>query len=263
MERLLARLERRFGRYALENLPLFVVGGMAVVFVLGMLKPEFESWLVLDIHKVLRGQVWRLFTYLFLPESRSPIWVFFVLYWSWMIGRNLEEQWGPFRLNVYYLLGMLGTTIAAVITGAAVGNTWLNLSMLFAFATIFPDYEIRLFLLLPIRMKWVGLLSALGLVVAFVFESWSGRAAILAATGNYFLFFAGHLLALLRDRNLAVRQRARRATDGAFGGPAPKPGGRVCEVCHASQDEGADIRVCSCPKCQPSRNLCLAHARSH
>src|SRR6478672_9261664 len=117
MDRLLARMERRIGRYAIEHLTYVIVGGMALVFVMGQVLPHFYQLLTLDLDLVKAGQVWRLVTYLFLPTSSSLIWILFSLYWVWMVGSNLESEWGPFKFNLYYLLGMTGTTLAAWITG--------------------------------------------------------------------------------------------------------------------------------------------------
>ncbi len=253
-------MERRVGRYAIEHLTYAIVGGMALVFILGQALPHFYGLLRLDIELVKAGQVWRLVTYLFLPTSSSLIWILFSLYWVWMVGSNLENEWGPFKFNVYYFLGMAGTTTAAWLTGAAVGNSFLNLSLFLAFATLFPEYEIRLFMLLPIRVKWLGLLSAAYAAYAFVSGDWVVRGAVLAAIGNYFLFFSGHLLGLLRSRSVQVRQAAKRTSMRPV---APATGGRECAICGASEDSGADIRVCSCEKCGSPRTLCLEHARHH
>jgi membrane associated rhomboid family serine protease len=266
MDAFLARLDRRFGKLAIENLATFIVGGMGIVFLLSMVRPDFQSLLVLDMHQVMRGQVWRLVTYLFLSSSSSLIWILFELYWVWMIVSNLESAWGPFKLNVYYLLGMIGTTVAAILTGGAVGNEQLNLSCFFAFATLFPSYEILVFFVLPVKMKWLGLLSAAYAVYEVVTGNWVTRGAIIAATANYFVFFGPHLLGLMRSRNLETRQAARRVSAA----PAPSHGStmaaRACAICGKGEDDDADIRYCACEKCLAAggpRNLCLEHARHH
>lgn len=262
MEKVLARLERRFGNFAVPNLTSFLVGGMALVYVLSSMRPEFADALTLDLNRVRAGQVWRLVTFLFLPTASSPISMLFDLYILWMVGSNLERDWGSFKFNLYYFFGMVGTTIAAAIVGGAVGNVWLNWSLYLAFATVFPEYEIFLFFVLKIRVKWLGLALGLYLLFELAMGSWSTRAAITAAMVNYFLFFSGTLLALLRSRNLEVRQAARRAESR----PPPPilTAGRACAICKVTEEDGADIRVCTCAKCGGKpRELCLAHARNH
>jgi membrane associated rhomboid family serine protease len=259
MERLLARLERRFGKYAIGNLTAIVVAGMAAVFLLSMIRPDLVGALTLDIEAVEHGQVWRLFTYLFLPRTFSIIWIIFSLGFVYYIGTNLESHWGSFQFNVYYALGMLGTTVAAFLTQGEQTNWWLNLSLMLAFGTLFPDEEIWMFFI-GIPAKWLAMIDAGYMVYGLVVGDWSQRAGILAAMSGYFLFFSGSLVDILRRRNLQVRQAARRASIGPTAQPSAT---RVCAICGARQEDGADIRVCSCAKCGGPRSLCLEHARNH
>jgi membrane associated rhomboid family serine protease len=260
MDRLLARLERKIGRYAIPNLMTYVVGGMALVWVLSLARPEVQGRIVLDIDAVRHGQVWRLVTFLFLPIASSPLWVLLNLYFAWWIGSSLEERWGAFKFNAFYLLGVVGTIAAAVIAGPQT-NAWIHASLFLAFATTFPDVQILLFFILPIRVKWLGIVAALGVGAAFVLGDWGMRASIGAAMANYLLFFGGHWWDVWKSRSLQVRQKARRST---FQSGAPVFGERVCALCGAQEAAGADIRVCSCEKCGgQARALCLEHARNH
>ncbi len=263
MDRLLARLERTFlARLAIERLTMFIVGGMAITYVLCRIRPDFEFQLYL-IPQLVFVQPWRLVTFLFLPPNRSEIWVFLALYFTWMVGTALEQEWGALKFNVYYLLGAVGTAAAGFITGTFQTNVYLNLSLFFAFATIFPEYEIRLFFVLPVKVKWLALLSAAYTVFQFVRGGTSTRVAIAVVFANYLLFFAGHLVELAKGRRMLVRQAARRAEQ------RPRPTEReedvrTCAICGKKQEDGADIRVCSCEKCGGvPRQLCLEHARNH
>jgi membrane associated rhomboid family serine protease len=266
MDRLLARLERSLGRFAIERLTTFIVGGMAIVFVLAYAKPELLEHLQLDPARALK-EPWRFVTYLFLPQSSQLIWILFSLYWTWLIGTNLENEWGPFKFNVYYLLGALGTTAAAWLTGMPQGNFWLNTSLFFAFATVFPNYEILLFFIIPIRVKWLALLTVALVGYAFFGGDYGVKAAIAVAFGNYLLFFTGHLIGLARGRQVQMRQASRRTS---FRPPPEREReakaaaeSRACAICGKRQEDGADIRVCSCEKCGSPRELCLEHARAH
>lgn len=262
MDRLLARLERRFGRYAIPNLILYVVGGMALVWALSFVRPEAASRLMLDLEAVRRGEIWRLVTFLFLPRTSSVYWILVNLYFTWWVGSSLEEQWGTFKFNVYYLLGALCTIVAAAIAGPQ-SNIYLDSSMFLAFAALCPDVSVYLFFAIPVRVKWLGLATAAYIAYEGVMAvDWATRAAIVAALGNYFLFFGGHWWNVWKSRSLAVRQSARRADFRA--GEATTFGQRVCAICGAKEADGTDIRVCSCEKCggQP-RTLCLEHARNH
>lgn len=258
MDRLLARLERRLGRFAIPNLILFVVAGMGMVWVLSLSRPEILGRLDLDMDAVRAGQVWRLVTFLFMPIG-SSWWMLINLYFTWWIGSSLEQHWGPFKFNAFYFVGVLGTVVAALLTGPQ-SNLWLDSSLFLAFATTFPDVTVYFMFILPIRVKWLGLLAALPIGYFFLMGDWATRAAILAAMGNYALFFGGHWAALLKDRNVIVRQRAKREQFKS----EPVFGQRECAICGAREADGADIRVCTCEKCgNKPRALCLEHARNH
>jgi hypothetical protein len=260
MDRLLARLERRIGRYAIPNLILFVVGGMGVVWMLGRMRPDLEERLVLDMGAVLHGEGWRLVTFLVIPPPWSMWWVLIGLYFAWWVGSSLEQHWGSFRFNVYYLTGAIATIGSAAFLGVGT-NTFINESLFLAFATLFPDVTVLLMFILPIRVKWLGLAAGAYLVYQFVLGGLFIRIAIGAAMVNYLLFFGGHWLDVLRRRNIQVRQSAKREQ---FKGNEPVFGKRVCALCGAREADGADIRVCSCDKCGgQARALCLEHARNH
>jgi hypothetical protein len=262
MERLLARLERRFGRYAPTNLIWFIVGGSGLVYLMTYLKPEALGLLTMDLAAVRAGEVWRLVTFLFLPWGGGTgafgvIFTIFALLFLHTIGTTLEAQWGALRFDLYYLLGALGTIAAALFVGS-VTNEYLNLSLLLAFATEFPEYEILL-LILPLRVKWLGLFSGGLLVWSFVTGSPATRAGIAVAMLNYLLFFAGPLVDKLRGR-----VRKQQATSKW----APEPRKlRVCALCGKSEadDKSLEFRVCDCAeKCHGKlTEFCLEHARAH
>ena len=259
MDRLLARLERRIGRFAIPNLIAYVVGGMAICWLLALLRPGILGRLVLDMDAVRRGQVWRLVTFLLIPSSTDPLWMLVSLYFTWWVGSSLDEHWGSFRFNVYYVVGALATIAAALVAGPT-SNTWLDASLFLAFATTFPDVTILLFFILPVRVKWVGLVAAVGLAAVFARADWDTRAGIAAAFVNYGLFFGGHWWRMWRGRNTVVRQQAKREQ---FRSSAPAFGQRACAICGAREADGTDIRVCSCERCGGPRALCLEHARNH
>ena len=264
MDRLLARLERTFlAKIAIEKLTTFIVGGMAIAFVLCQVRPDFRDHLTL-VPQLVPSQPWRLVSFLFVPPERSSlIWVALSLYFTWLIGTNLEQEWGALKFNLFYFFGALGTLAAGLITGTSQDNFYLNTSLFFAFATLFPDYEIRIFFILPVKVKWLGFLSAALAAYQLVVGSTGARAAIGVVTANYLLFFGGHLLALARGRRMLVRQAARRAEQRPQAVEREEDT-RTCAICGAKQEDGADIRVCSCEKCGGvPRQLCLEHARSH
>ena len=168
-------LERRFGQVAIPGLMRIIVAFNALVFLLATVRPALVDMLELRPDRVLHGEVWRLFSYIFIPQisiggQLSVLWVFLYLNFLWLLGEGLEQAWGSFKLNLYYLTGMLGTTVAVFFFHAPDPNgVYLNMSLFYAFATLFPNYPILLFFIVPVRVKWIALftlaLVALQLVV--------------------------------------------------------------------------------------------------
>ncbi|MFL5277725.1 MAG: rhomboid family intramembrane serine protease [Myxococcales bacterium] len=268
MERWLTKLERRFGKYAPHNLILWLVGLSGLVYALSYASPGSLELLVLDPDAVARGEVWRLVTFLFLPwggggrGAFGPILTLVALMFLYTIGSSLEAEWGSFKFDVYYLVGVLATIAGAVLFGP-VTNEFLNLSLLLAFAAVFPDYEILLFFILPVKMKWLGLFDGAFLLYQLATGSPNVRAGIVAAMLSWVLFCGGPLLARLRGR--AATSSRRKRFEGFS--PAPERRARVCAKCGRSDkdDPNLEFRVCDCQeKCHGRlTEYCIEHARAH
>ena len=135
----------------------------AVGFLLNILNPYFYiQYLSLNVSEILHGQIWRIVTFLIQPPSDNAIFLLIALYFYYMIGNALEQTWGSFRFNLYFFTGVLFHVIAAFLiylfTGQVylLGTTYLNLSLFFAFAAVYPDMEFLLFYLIPVKAKWLA-----------------------------------------------------------------------------------------------------------
>lgn len=199
LNKMLNKLERKFGRFAIPHLMSIILVGMIVIFCadyLMMYNPNIEQndgaavsgLFSFDLAQIKAGQVWRLITFVFLPPPTSLLFAVFTFYFVWLIGIGLETQWGSFKFNVYYLTGVIGTIIAGCITGHAT-NAFLNLSMFLAFALFNPNFELLLFFFIPVRIKWLALLDAFGLLIFFLFGSWYIKVLLLVSLLNLVLFF--------------------------------------------------------------------------
>ena len=193
------RLEQKYRRYAISNLMMYVVVTMAAVFVLDMLMPvNLTSYLVFSKAAILRGQIWRLVTFMFLPPNSSIFWILFALYFYWMIGSSLENQWGSFKFNMYYLFGMIGSILSGMITGYAT-NSYLNLSLFLAFALLYPNVQVYVFFILPVKVKYLAWIDAAGLLLSFVMGTMYTRIALVMALLNLLLFFGGDMIQRIRS----------------------------------------------------------------
>ncbi|MGN0779932.1 MAG: hypothetical protein ACI4MJ_12325 [Aristaeellaceae bacterium] len=202
-DQLVNRLERKLGRFAIRDLMTIIVMGMAAVFAINTFTPlNLSSLLAFNKAAILRGQVWRLVTFIFIPPNSSLLMMVFALYFEWLVGSALSNQWGAFRFNLYYLTGMLGTILAGCITGYAT-NSYLNLSLFLGFACLYPDFEVNVFFLLPVKVKYLALLSAAGLVYSLIVGTMASRLALVMALLNLLLFFSGDLVT--RAKNMYRR----------------------------------------------------------
>lgn len=207
------RAEARFGHLAIPNLLRIVAGFNALVFVLYKLNPSWLDTLRLVPQAVLAGEVWRLVTYIFIPQVGSPIadWLFALLYiwYLWWLGEGLEEAMGSFKVNVFYLLGMLGTTVAAFFFGAGFSTFMLNSSLFFAFARFYPEMVIYFMLVLPVKVKWLAWIYGALLFLGFIGSSLSYIFAVMAALANYIIFFGRDILTEAAQRRDVSTRRKR------------------------------------------------------
>jgi len=178
----------------------------ALTFFLVSIDPAYAGMLALIPEKIRAGEIWRLVTYIFIPQTSSWFWVFFLLLFMWVLATALEEHWGALKLNVFYLVGMIGCTVAAFFFGGGSSNTFLNLSLFFAFATIAPNYEIFLFFVLRVRVKYIAWVLAGMLALQFALLPLAAKMAMAASLANYLLFFLpGSVAAWRTRRHDAVR----------------------------------------------------------
>jgi hypothetical protein len=260
MDAVLSKLERTFGRLAIERFGSILVAGMGVVFLMRMMQPAWAAKLLL-VPELVPREPWRLLSFVFYPPEGSPFFAIFTLMFAYWVLNGLEASWGAFKLNVFYLVGVLGCIAAAFVSGRPQTNYFLHESMFLALATLGPNVEIQLmFLPIPIKMKYLAGVAMVFIGWQFMNGDMGERIGIVFSLGNYLLFFTGYLVELVSGRSLAAKQAKRRVVEAKVA----KQTGRACAICGAKQDDGADIRVCSCEKCGGKpRDLCLAHAREH
>ena len=258
---LLDRMERRFGRYAIRELIVYIVGLNALIYFLRYAYPQSGAIgkLVLDPYLIMRGEVWRLVTFVFIPPATSILWIFFILYFYYIVGIGLEREWGSFRFNIYYFTGMLATGLAAFITGQGASALYLNLSLFLAFAYVYPDYQILLFFILPVKVKYLAWLNWAFIAFTVLTAPLSGKVAALVSVGNYFLFFGSDIFSNIRQRG-SVYQRRRPFRALAQQRPATR---HRCTVCNKTEkdDPRMDFRYCS--TCEGDYEYCMDHLKTH
>jgi hypothetical protein len=255
--KLLNRLERKFGDFAIPNLTLYLIALQGFTFVMAMAYPDFLAKLVLTHNRLLAGEWWRLLTVLFMPPATNLIFMLFFLYFYYFIGTTLEAQWGTFRYNVYILIGYLATILAALIPDAIVTNLYLMESVFLAFAWLYPEYPILLFLILPVKVKWLGLAAWISYVIAFFGGDWATKAEVAAGTLSFVISHAD-LWQWVRSypRRFRSQMNQARARD-------PKEPMHVCAACGVTDQSDKKMEFRYCPLCTGTPAYCINHIHNH
>ncbi|MFI5301656.1 MAG: hypothetical protein ACHREM_26505 [Polyangiales bacterium] len=271
MDSLLARLERRFGRYAIEGLVTYLAMATGAAAVLCYLRPAFAIGMMLIPPAVRHGEIWRLVSFAITPTRgiSGPFdlaleLLFGVVFMIW-IGQAIEAHWGAFRLNLFVFSVWLITVAGAMVSGYGASNFFMISSLGLVAATLFPNQEIRVFGIVPVPFKWLGLIDFATMVLFASRGHLGDQIAFAAAVGMYLLFCGRALRTQTRgaptDWTAVKRESARRSDRPAADTPK-----RACVVCGLTDaDEGADLRVCTCKEvCGGKPTVyCLPHAKSH
>ena len=294
----LNRLERKLGRYAVPNLMLYMIVLYGAGFLLSQMMPGFyQTWLDLDVYRILHGEVWRLITFVLQPPSNNPFWVILELYIYYSIGRSLENMWGAFRFNVYYFSGLLFQIISAfVFYGIAcliigqgmvyinmegIGSMfYVNRSMFLAYFVMIPNATFLMFFLIPVKAKWLGIIYGALMVYEAIWNITNkgiivGGAyalAIVISVLNFIIFF----FSTRNYRRISPSEMKRKADFRKKMYDAKWESGKVvefrgrnvitrhkCAICGRTEldDDSLEFRFCS--KCEGNYEYCSDHLYTH
>ncbi|MBV8376143.1 MAG: hypothetical protein JO279_03995 [Verrucomicrobia bacterium] len=236
-------LEARVGFLGVPRLMQLVAVLNGLVYLLNSIKPSFVQALRLIPERILHGEVWRLVSYIFIPQvggsPGSPFSMVFLVVYLWFlvwIGDALEHAWGAFRVTLFYFLGMVGVTIAAFFFGGTgVSAFALNSSLFFAFATLYPDVQIYVLFILPLKVKWLAYFTLAMLLIQLFGGPLSSKLAILVSFLNYFVFFGPAAYANIRDRT-ATDIRRRKFDKASGEGTLHR-----CVVCKRTEKDNPDL----------------------
>lgn len=254
----LDKLDRRFGRFAIPNLTVLLIIGQSLTFVLATAKPQFLHDLYFDPRLVLQGEVWRLLTFMIYPPSSTAFLVLIALYVFYLMGTALEAQWGIFRYNVYVFTAYIATVIAATISPfGQTTNIYITTSVFLAFAYLFPNFEFLLFFVLPIKVKYLAMITWAIYAFSLIFApNWLTRLLIVASVLNFFLFFGRDIV-----RGVKAYQR-RTAYDGKMQRSHEETIHR-CTACGMTEKESREAVFRVCSKCSDGQEYCELHIRDH
>ena len=254
-------------RFGIPNLMLTIVILSAVVYVMDMISSySLTPMLYFSRYLILHGQVWRLFTFIFIPSSSGVLWVAISLYFYWFIGSNLEREWGTGKFTIYYGIGWLLNVIVGLCTGYAT-MSYVNYSLFLAFATLYPNLQFLLFFIIPVKAKWLGWIEAALVTVGFVLDiiqlDIAGAVLILASMLNYLIFFWDELMYYVRRQKRSTGRQAMDFKRAAQTKRETKGYMHKCAVCGRTDTEYPDLEFRYCSKCVGYYCYCMEHINSH
>lgn len=294
----MSNFEKKFGKYAIKNLSLILIMCYACGYLMKWINPGFFTYLYLNPYEIIHHfQIWRLVTWLIVPPDSFDFWTLLMLYFYYSIGTSLERTWGTYRYNVYIFSGILFTAVGAFILygissllGAQSLGLWMtvdgyityptmfstyyvNMSIFLAYAATFPDYEVLLFFILPIKVKFLGIIYGAMLVYQFIvgygtssalfYYNLGIRFVITASLLNFVVFFFTSRKKVRRGpikiiRQQAVKQQPRHETKKSSGITRHK-----CAVCGRTDETNPELEFRFCSKCNGNYEYCQDHLFTH
>lgn len=253
----LEKLEKKFRRVGIPNITLYLVGGQAIVYMFGITEQIDITRLLLIPANVLRGEVWRLFTFIFMPSFTNPVFMLFALYLFYLMGTALENYWGTFRYNVFLLIGYAATVAVAFLTpNVPASNIFLGGSIFLAFATLNPDFELAIFFILPVKIKWLALLTWIGYIFQIVVGSWTTRFMVLASICNYLVFFSRDIWSGMKTHRWRMERKAQEFAR------QNEPIHR-CTACGRTDKDHPTLTFRYCTQCAGTPCYCQDHLKNH
>lgn len=282
MNGFLNKCERKFGRYAISNLSLYLIIGYVIGYILTMTgSMEFIS---LNPYKILHGQVYRIITWILNPPSSLNIFTIIMLFFYYSIGNSLEKTWGAFRYNVFIFSGFIFTILGAFllyvlycviggapgeevgrVIGASFSTYYVNMSIFLAFAACYPNMQVLLYFIIPIKIKWLAYLDAALLLVEFFTNGLAAKIAIVASMLNFLIFFLGtRNYRQISPKEIHRRQSYKRAVNEGHGrsnaGTITK---HKCAICGRTELDGDHLEFRFCSKCNGNYEYCQDHLFTH
>lgn len=291
---LFSKLERKFGKYAIPNISLYLILCYAVGYLLVILHLDsIFGLLTLNPYAILHGQIWRIITWIIVPPGYNPFYgyqvsflVLITLYFYYAIGRTLENVWGTFYYNLFLFLGMFFTVLGSfflmgliyVMNGSAGNGSldmstimslysfqfstyYVNMSIFLGYAMTFPDAQVLLMFIIPIRVKVLGIIYAILLLYQFIVSDISNKIIIGASLLNVIVFFA-----LSRNSFHLSPKQMKRRHDFKKEIKHAQPKGitrHKCAICGRTEETNPELEFRFCSKCNGNYEYCQEHLFTH
>ena len=260
-------------RFGISNLMLYVVIGNVIIWLFSMMDTTnlLAASLQFSPQLILKGQIWRLISFAFVPTSGGVL-ALIMFYFYYFIGNTLEQYWGKAKFTLFFFSGILFTAIYAFviyfITGAdiRISASYIYLSMFFSFATLFPETQVLLFFIIPMKIKWLAYIDAAFFLYEIIVTPFPYNLIPVVAVLNYLLFCGGWLLQFLgkkRGYNNPKVINYKKAAKQVNRNRNNAPYSRKCEVCGITDVDDPDMEFRYCSRCIGYHCYCSRHINDH
>ena len=272
------KLERKFGRFGIPNLTIYMIVCYVIGYALMIVNPGILNWLSLEPAYILRGQVWRLVTWVLYPPSTSGVLWFAiaVLFFYYPIGTSLERTIGTFKYTLYILSGVIFTILGAfilyfllggnVLVGNVFSTYYISLSTFLAYAMCYPDMQVLLMFIIPVKMKWMAIFY----VVIVVYEmiqyvmagAWYLVIPIVASLLNFIIFYFGTKdFSRYNPKEIHRRNEFRRAMEpqGRMKSGSGSVTKHKCAICGRTELDDPNLEFRFCSRCNGNYEYCQDH----
>ena len=276
------KLERKFGRFGIPNLTIYMIVCYVIGYALMIVNPGILNWLSLEPAYILRGQVWRLVTWVLYPPSTSGVLWFAiaVLFFYYPIGTSLERTIGTFKYTLYILSGVIFTILGAfilyfllggnVLVGNVFSTYYISLSTFLAYAMCYPDMQVLLMFIIPVKKKWMAIFY----VVIVVYEmiqyvmagAWYLVIPIVASLLNFIIFYFGTKdFSRYNPKEIHRRNEFRRAMEpqGRMKSGSGSVTKHKCAICGRTELDDPNLEFRFCSRCNGNYEYCQDHLFTH
>lgn len=281
----MSKLERKLGKYAIPNLTVILLLCYVVGYIIQLVNGNFLDFLTLNPYLILKGQVWRLVTWIVIPPSSLDMFTLIMLLFYYSIGTMLERTWGTYRYNVYIFSGIIFTVLGSFlamgteylmygnqlvaashtekmlyfgILAYSFGTHYICLSIYLAYAATYPDAMVLFMFFIPVKMKWMGIFNLILLVISFINGNLYSRCAIGAALLTFGIFYFTNIKRLRSPKQIKrqaqFKQEVRRPV---------KITRHKCAICGRTDVDSPDLEFRFCSKCNGNYQYCQDHLFTH
>lgn len=274
--------ERKYGRFGIPNLTVYIIVCYVIGYALTIINPSLLNWLSLEPAYILRGQIWRLVTWVLYPPSTAGVLWFAiaVLFFYYPIGTSLERTIGTFKYTLYIFSGILFTIIGAfilyfllggnVLVGSVFSTYYISLSTFLAYAMCYPDMSVLLMFIIPVKMKWMAVfyvvIVAYEMIQYIMAGAWYLVIPIVASLLNFIIFYFGTKdFSRYNPKEIHRRNEFRRAMEpqGRMKSGSGSVTKHKCAICGRTELDDPNLEFRFCSRCNGNYEYCQDHLFTH